>query len=287
MDIKILKQEIGPGLATQLLKNNTINRPVSRANLKRIVMAMRDGEWQEDTGETLKFDKEGNILDGQHRLMAIVESGKSYEFMIIEGLNKSVFDVIDTGKMRSASDSLHILGVKSVVTVSGIIRRYMYLESGKIYNKSNEAALSSNTKVVNEYQKQPKEWERVTQKASVLNKQSNRLLSKPFIGAWYKYLYDNEPDECEVFFHKLMLGLGLTDQDDPIFLLRNMLLVNKNSDTKLTQFALNAYFIVTWNSSLQGIKYEKMPWKYGDEVPKVFRTKETAMRVANGNKEPK
>lgn len=271
--------EIGPGLASEMLKKNTMNRPVSRVNLKRIVMAMREGEWQETTGESLKFDKDGNILDGQHRLMGIVESGKAFKFMIIEGLDKKVFDVIDTGKIRSASDSLHILGVKNVMTISGIIRRYLYLASGKVYNKANESALSSNTKVVNEYNKQPEEWGRVAKKATLLNKQSNRILSKPFIGAWYKYIYDTEPEECEVFFQKLCMGIGIDSQDDPIYVFRNMLLLNKDSDKKLTIFAINSYFVVTWNAHLQGLKYIKMPWKYGDEVPKLFRTKSTALQV--------
>lgn len=279
MSIKVEKKLVTPAVAEQLLRNNIKNRALSRTNLQRLVDQMNDGEWQEETGESIKIASDGTLLDGQHRLTAIIQSGKSYEFLIISNLPNEAFNVIDTGKIRSSGDSLHIMGVKNYTNVAAMIKKYLYLKNGKYHNKQTDS-LASTTKIVEEYRNAPEQWGNIFKRSNQLYLQSNRMIQQPMIGAFIKYLSETEPDECDVFFQKLCSGIGIEDERDPIYILRNMLIENQISDKKMMVSAKNAYLIVTWNSFLQGKKYSAMPWKYlKDEMPKPFRTKETALQA--------
>lgn len=64
--------EITPELARQLLSNNKINRKIKPTIVERYAEQMEAGEWK-FTGDTIKVDGEGMLLDGQHRLLAIIK----------------------------------------------------------------------------------------------------------------------------------------------------------------------------------------------------------------------
>lgn len=113
-DVARKKREISlvkvtPSLATLYLSKsiNSHNRQVYMGHVERIAKAIQDGEW-ETTNEVPAFDKEGNLLDGQHRFMAVVLSGLEVEMFIGFGFDKDIFDVIGQGKPRSVSDVIFI-----------------------------------------------------------------------------------------------------------------------------------------------------------------------------------
>lgn len=59
-------------------------------------------------GETIKFDKDGKLLDGQHRLAAIVMSGVTKLIYVAYNVPRSAIITIDTGRNRSFSDQLRV-----------------------------------------------------------------------------------------------------------------------------------------------------------------------------------
>jgi hypothetical protein len=112
---------IGPELARKYLATNAGNRPRSRGVVWDYVGAMISGEWLFN-GEAIKFDRDGKLVDGQHRLDAVIKSGKEILFLVIRGLDPEVFKTIDTGKKRSAGDVLAIRGVKNPNSVGAAMR---------------------------------------------------------------------------------------------------------------------------------------------------------------------
>lgn len=70
---------------------------------------MERGEW-ELNGETIKVAEDGTLIDGQHRLQAVVESGVSIETVIVWDLPLAAQDTIDTGRRRRLADVLAIEG---------------------------------------------------------------------------------------------------------------------------------------------------------------------------------
>jgi len=98
---------ITPEMAGHMLAYNGKNRPVSSAKVKRLATKMADGKWI-FTHQGLGFSYEGYLIDGQHRLAAIMASGVTCEFIVTYGLDPGAFEHIDTEGGRSASDLLAI-----------------------------------------------------------------------------------------------------------------------------------------------------------------------------------
>jgi hypothetical protein len=64
---------------------------------------MKAGEWLK-THQGIAFTKSGRLLDGQHRLKAIVESEIPTWSFVFEGLDDEAFKAIDSGVKRNLSD---------------------------------------------------------------------------------------------------------------------------------------------------------------------------------------
>lgn len=92
------------------LEENDINRSMRPRVVNAYAGDMQRGEWMV-TGETIKFSKTGELLDGQHRLQAIYESGFAQRLLVVRGLEPATRTVIDTGAPRSAADALRMLGL--------------------------------------------------------------------------------------------------------------------------------------------------------------------------------
>jgi hypothetical protein len=81
--------EVTPGLAAEWLATSNIgNRRLYPQHIAKLVDEMRRDEWVEN-GQSISFDPNGGLLDGQHRLHAIVKSGKSYNLVVVRGVTDS------------------------------------------------------------------------------------------------------------------------------------------------------------------------------------------------------
>lgn len=122
MHIEILR--IGPEEARSLLSANSRNRPLSPSRVKALAGQMARGEWRVN-GDTLRLSKTGRLLDGQHRLHAIIESGVTQDYIVVRGLDDESFDTIDIGAARKASELLALHGVQHAATLSTVTRRWL------------------------------------------------------------------------------------------------------------------------------------------------------------------
>lgn len=96
-------ETIGPELAKTYLKNNTANRNVRRTHVKWLAGMMSRGQWKL-THQGIAFDLAGRLIDGQHRLMAIIEAGVPVELVVTRGVETSGFYVCDLAVGRTAAD---------------------------------------------------------------------------------------------------------------------------------------------------------------------------------------
>lgn len=106
MILHTLTQEITPEMAKKMLLKNFCNRGISIRHRDRMVRAMRSGEFRH-THQGIAFDTIGNLVDGQHRLAAIVESGITQTMQVTYNVpteNRSMID--GQSRPRSVRDSL-------------------------------------------------------------------------------------------------------------------------------------------------------------------------------------
>jgi hypothetical protein len=106
-DLATKWEDIGPEVAADYLKSNIDNRRIRRAAVARFAADMRAGRWRQ-THQGISFGGDGRILDGQHRLMAIVAAGVTVRMLVTRGQDPDNFTVIDHGKVRNTADAFGI-----------------------------------------------------------------------------------------------------------------------------------------------------------------------------------
>lgn len=95
---------ITPSMAEELLKLNVSNRRQRRWWAQALAAAMRRGEWKA-THQGIAFSISGKLIDGQHRLMAILISGISQLMLVVHDVPDDAFSVLDIGVKRTISDT--------------------------------------------------------------------------------------------------------------------------------------------------------------------------------------
>lgn len=116
--------------AAALLAASHVNRKLREGHLQKYMKQMQEGRFVWN-GEPLIFDQGGRLLNGQHRLTAIVRTGVSCEMSISGGVSVEQFATMDTGAVRGGTDVLSIGGFNyRPNTLAASIRIVLFLEGG-------------------------------------------------------------------------------------------------------------------------------------------------------------
>lgn len=125
---------ITPDMAEKYLQNMRSNRNRSSARVNAYARDMARGAWQENGGAII-FNESGQLVDGQHRLAAIVKSRHPQEMVVITDVADDVC-LFDRGRSRSTSDTLAVGGMPKNLANStnvGIVKlHYMLNGTSKI-----------------------------------------------------------------------------------------------------------------------------------------------------------
>ena len=118
--------------AKALLANQAgIQRPISHAKSSTYVEAIHKGEWIQSLA-TIHVADTGKLLDGQHRLRAIVDAGKSgMRCLVISGLPESTASYFDQGRPRSLEAVIKGQGIPNSKEMAATVKM-MY----QIYNST-------------------------------------------------------------------------------------------------------------------------------------------------------
>jgi hypothetical protein len=112
---------VTPSMAQEWLEKNVDNRPIRHKTVEGMAQAIRRGEWVL-SHQGIAFGKSGNLVDGQHRLSAIVEAGRAVPMMVTWDVDDGAFQVTDLGLRRSVSDIMSIpLGLAAVARVLAVV----------------------------------------------------------------------------------------------------------------------------------------------------------------------
>ena len=121
---------ITPEIAQQWLESyNTENRGFKTSAVNKYVRDIESGNWA-FLGDPIRFDVRGILIDGQHRLRAIVKSGIAIQMVVLRGVKTSHRAVIDSGARRSSGDALRIEGRKNAVAMAAAVSALDAFERG-------------------------------------------------------------------------------------------------------------------------------------------------------------
>tara|TARA_R100000306_G_scaffold62116_1_gene67098 strand:+ start:1780 stop:2631 length:852 start_codon:yes stop_codon:yes gene_type:complete len=217
---------VTPDYAMALLEKNDRNRGISKYVLSNYVSDMENDRWQ-DSASQIQISSEGWLLNGQHRLHAVVQSGRSQYFTITRGLNSETQDVMDLGKTRTVADALSIRGVKNWHMVAASIRLHYGWQTGTPI-KTFEGGRTGRTKA-QEIELILKEKDQIPMLGEVMNMASRSTAAfRPLTGASAgAFLIEATrlPGTWEYarnFIEQVTTGERLFDRD-PILVLRNRL----------------------------------------------------------------
>ncbi len=148
-------QTITPARAAEWLEANTTNRPLSRPVVRGFAEAMRRGDWLV-THQGIAFDVNGVLVDGQHRLAAVIEADQPVEMTVFTDVAEGTFDVLDTGKRRNAADVLAIEGEKNSIVLAAMVRTVWLYHNRPDLNWSGGAAAVTNHQIVQTLDQHPR-----------------------------------------------------------------------------------------------------------------------------------
>ncbi|GLY32006.1 hypothetical protein [Kineosporia sp. NBRC 101731] len=101
---------IDPARATALLATQKKNRLLGHDKVKQYAGDMKAGRWRSRCS-TLHIDWNGALIDGQHRLHAVIAAGLGQEFIVSRGHDPDDQNHLDNGKNRTAAQQMGLNGV--------------------------------------------------------------------------------------------------------------------------------------------------------------------------------
>jgi len=267
METVVTRERIGPDEAREMLETVGTNRKVVQRHVERLAAAIRAGNWIEEAGDPIRFSRDGQLIDGQHRLWAVVESGETLSFVVIRGLPLEVIDVLDSGRNRTLADVLHLHGEKNANVLAGTLNLLHY------YFQSKELArLSWNISSItakNAFEILA-EHPGIRNSVSSTEALSKRLRGGPARWAALHYILTSVDYGDAVTFFAVLHDGAPTAHEYIIGLLRNRLIADALSLRKLPVREYTALVFKAWNAYRSGDRVKVLSWKAGGANPEIY-----------------
>lgn len=245
-------ETVTPQMAKDWLAKNTNNRSMSQRTVEYYQDMITRNVWQVN-GESIKIAEDGTLLDGQHRLQAIANSGVSIDTFVVRGLSTESFKTIDAGKSRSNADYLKINGSKCTQThvlaaAARVAMAFDKVTGEYVYTSSK----TSPSQIIWYVENNPGlENSVITQLKNV-----ERKIVSTSVAAGCHYIFSVlDPESADDFFHALSTGANL-DDGSPILALRNRLISMAGSGRAggTHQKMIVSYFVTAFNAYRAGRK---------------------------------
>lgn len=117
-------QVITPEYAKQLLESNSGNRSLNKHTIERYRNDMLAARWRPN-GSSISIGPDGRLLNGQHRLSALIEADVAIEFVLVYEDDNDVFATLDIGITRPTSTILMMSGLHYAVSAAAISRQVL------------------------------------------------------------------------------------------------------------------------------------------------------------------
>jgi hypothetical protein len=250
---------ITPLIAAKWLSKNPSNRPLRPVLVKQYADDISAGKWQQN-GETIKKSEDDELLDGQHRLHAIVRAQVPVKMLVVTGLSRNSFQTIDTGMRRTVAQLLTISG-KPNAAVLGAIGRWLIL----LENKSDQQRPVSSQAIFDAIQRHPLS-------AHFASRHTDARIKALLVSASQAVMvlaaekYGQEiPDS---FLDAFMSGEGLR-KGDPVFELRERLIQNASRVAKLNTNTVVAITIKAVRAYATQRTIGVLRWSPNEEWPSI------------------
>lgn len=253
-------------LAAQILEGNSANRPLSDTHAKRISRQMTNGVWKIN-GETIKIGSSGDVLDGQHRLWAVIYAKVSIWLIVVFGVQPDAFSTIDTiRKSRSGSDVLAVAGLSYQRQGTAAALGYLiHYQRGTLLNSRASENRIENAQIEEAYKAHPEMVRAVAHCSDKLR----RVINPGILGFIYYLLASHDQPLADRMVNTLE-DPSAVSINDPFFKLREAVLVRRTDEKRNDPLMLIALLIKAVNAAHDGKQVDKLGWRSQGERPEAF-----------------
>ena len=251
---------ITPEKAAEYLALGGINRNPKTRNVKKISAELKRGEWR-NNGQSISISVSGRLLNGQHRLLAIIDSGIPAWIIVVRGCDDDSFPTIDCGVNRTLGDTFTTAGVPDANFAGATVKRCILLGRGARFVRGdgprddlggNRVSGVSNNEALDEYFTTPLLYRQAMLFAGRCYAKL-RLYRKSEIAATYAHLVKGcGYDEMTV---ETFLA-DLHDQDcvgnSPAALLRKEITKRNTGRQPISGKCKQVLLVKAWNAYAQG-----------------------------------
>lgn len=270
--LKLGWERITPIMAAEWMEENAGNRPISKPVVRSYKIKLIEGRWQLSSA-TIAFDINDRLIDGQHRLLACIETGIPFYSVVVRGLDPDSQDVTDGNIRRNLGHQLARRNEENYATIASVVSAYWKLirhrlhwaggghSTGAVKMDVDQGLELFNTDAV---------AFRETVSAAL---RANRALKIPpsLAGCLYYAFSSVDAEENEVFWEWLLSRTGM-DEGNPVMVLRNKLIDNlrKSPENRITTTRMAAYIIKGWNHYINGEEVSDIRWYPGGSKKEQF-----------------
>lgn len=252
LDIELV--QVTPKLAAEWMEVNFMNRRIRATDVERYAADMKAGRWHL-TGDPVKFDTEGVLSDGQHRLAAVVKSGITVPFYVARNLDPTARIVIDEGRKRVFSDDLAMNGQNRTVQTEALLRKILHWEKTQTVSMTGGSEKTSRAVLAERY---PEFAQAIHRALEIANGYSKIPAGVPATGFVAWLLLRGAPEDLICRYMQILSIGSLDEQDEPLVALRDKL-ERDRTNAKVTGKRNNTgvavwHMIRGWNAWINGEK---------------------------------
>ncbi|MDH6228174.1 hypothetical protein [Streptomyces sp. MJP52] len=262
--------DVTPQLASEWLARNTNNRPLSKNTVHQLAAQIQRGEWQL-THQGIAFDEDGVLIDGQHRLAAVVKAGIGVPMTVARGVPRTAFTVMDTGRKRTGRDALSLAGEANATHLAAALRGlHLYLNAPNSA-WSGGASVTSNDQLLTLLEQHPGVRDAVLHGVA-LNRGCRITVTAAAIG-WYVTSRERPDIDQSTWQEGVVTGARL-EPGDPRLTLRNTMLslaVGKTHRRRDDSREHLLYYLKAWNAWVEGRPIKLLRRSPNETMPAISR----------------
>lgn len=243
-----------------LTRNIEHNRNLKEHLIGGMARDMAEGKWRQN-GAAIVFDDQGRLIDGQHRLNAIVKSGATIRMLVVANVHSQAFTTIDQGAKRTAADILHTLGEKDAAVLGSAMQLiWRDLRSLDPFQGVYSPSMTEAADTVRQ----------VPEVRGVINRARCVFgLLPPSVAVWLRWRFEQADRElAHNFFQALASGENLK-RGDPRYTLREALITRQGPSMRLDRKYKAAITIKAWNAVRQHREVRHLRWTKDEGFPVI------------------
>ncbi|MGW2893934.1 hypothetical protein ACWDAO_04645 [Streptomyces sp. NPDC001212] len=260
--------DVSPQLAAEWLSRNTNNRPLSKSTVQQLAGQIQRGEWQL-THQGIAFDEDQVLIDGQHRLAAIVKAGITVPLTVTHGVPRTAFTVMDTGRKRTGRDALALAGEANATHLAAALRGlHLYLHAPNS-SWSGGSSVTSNDQLLVMLDKHPGIRDAL-HRGIALNRGCRITVTAATIG-WY-VTTEARPDIDQTTWEEGVVTGARLEPGDPRLTLRNTMLslaagrTHRRRDDSREHLL---YYLKAWNAWVEGRDIKLLRRSPNETMPRI------------------